>query len=556
MLPSYPSQEDPVIPVNEAMVTAFNPGLDLAQTEALIARPLERAARAMPETKSLTTTVRAGVVFLRVRIRDATPDYRLAWEHLRARLAEVGPDLPPGTTGPAVDAEFGKVAVATFALTARDYPNADVRQEALALRDRIAILPGVERITLHGLAPERITVEVSPAALARHGIAPSAVATLLRGANAVLPGGRVTADGMSAMLDPARGIADLEGLAALRVPLPRGGAVPLGEIATLHRGPVEPLETAAFHNGARAVVLGVAMVDGLDVRGFTRDLRAATPGLEATLPAGFALAMLTDQGEVVSAKVLGMGQTLLETVFVVALVVVAALGLRGGLIVAASAPLTMLISLVVLRALGVEMNSVSIAAFIIALGILVDNANVVVDEAARRQAAGETPGAAARGAGRGMTVPLPVASLTCILAFAPPLFTGNLSAIYMRVLTVVMAVTLLVSWALSVTVIPLLAVRFPPADGWEERGGGARRRRRGGAAARAPARGRAGADRGGRPGRGHQAADALPRLQLRHARRHAGGLLQIASGVNPPGQARRTVAPAARCGNAAPVSRR
>jgi multidrug efflux pump len=471
LLPDYPSQEDPVIPVNEAVVTAFNPGLDLAETEALLARPLERAARAMPESKSSTTTVRAGSVHLRFEIRDGTPDYDLAWERLRARLAGTAAELPAGTIGPHVDAEFGKVAVATLALTAPDYTNADMRREALALRDRLATLPGVERVTLHGLAPERVTVEVSPLALAQHGLSPSLLATILAAENILLPGGRVTAEGITAMLDAGRGLRGLDDIAALRVTLPNGGgSIALGEIATVRRGPVEPLETAAFHDGRRAVVFGISMAGGLDVRGFTRDLRARLPAVEATLPAGFSLAVLTDQGEVVADKVSGMGRTLLETVAVVALVVVLALGLRGGLVVAASAPLTMLVSLVVLRAMGVELNSVSIAAFIIALGILVDNANVVADEAARRMALGEVPKAAARAAGRTMTLPLLVASLTCILAFAPPLFTANLSAIYMRVLTVVMAVTLLVSWALALTATPLLAARLvrpaPGGEGW------------------------------------------------------------------------------------------
>lgn len=470
LLPGYPSQEDPVIPVNEAMVSAFNPGLDLAETEALLARPLERAARAMPETKSMVATISAGAVQLRVEIRDGTPDYGLAWERLRARLAGTVAELPAGTVGPMVDAEFGKVAVATLALTAPDYSNAEMRREALALRDRVATLPGVERVTLHGLAPERVTVEVSPLALARHGLSPSLLATLLAAENIVLAGGRVTAKGIAATLDAGRGLRSLDDIAALRVTLPHGGgSVALGEIATLRRGPVEPLETAAFHDGKRAVVLGVSMTDGRDVRGFTRDLRATLPALEASLPAGFSLAVLTDQGEVVAEKVSGMGRTLLETVVVVALVVVLALGIRGGLVVVVSVPLTMLVSLVVLRAMGVELNSVSIAAFIIALGILVDNANVVADEAARRQATGETPEVAARAAGRAMSLPLLIASLTCILAFAPPLFTDNLSAIYMRVLTIVMAVTLLVSWALSLTVTPLLAAGFirPAAGGGE-----------------------------------------------------------------------------------------
>ena len=246
-------------------------------------------------------------------------------------------------------------------------------------------------------------------------------------------------------------------IADLRLGLVSGATVRLGDLSNVVRGPIEPLETAAFHNGERAVVLAVSMTAGRNVVAFTDDLRGRLAQFEALLPVGFSLALITDQGAVTDHVIQGMVENLFLTVAVVLIVTVVALGFRGGAIVGAAVPVTMLAALIGLSVFNIELNIVSTAAFIIALGILVDNANVVVDEMARRSAAGEDLQQAAVESASKLAGPLLIATLTTILAFSPPLFTDNQAATYMKVLTAVMTITLVVSWVVAITAVPLIA---------------------------------------------------------------------------------------------------
>ena len=462
---TYPSQEEPTIPINQAVIQVMHPAYDTERMEALVVRPLERRLRELREAKTITSTIRPGTAQIRIEIHDNTPDYDLAWTRLRAKVSDAAIDLPEGTIGPFVNDDFGRVAVASVALTATDYPLGVVREQALALRDRLTAVPGVESVSVHGLVGERIEVRMRPAVLTQIGIAPDALAAALAQQNVAQPGGRLRVDGVDVRLDPLGAFREAADVENLRIGLPGVGAVRIGDIATVHRLPADPLETAAFLDGESTVVFAVSMVEGRSVVAFTQDLRTRLETLERMLPAGFRLTLITDQGDVVQHVIGTMTGNLYQTIGVVLLVTIAALGLRAGLIVGAAVPLTMLTAIVTLRAAGVELNQVSIAAFIISLGILVNNANVVVDDTQARIMAGEHPRKAALHAADSLSTPLLIGTVTTVLSFAPPLFTDNLTAIYMRTFTVVMAVTLLVSWVLAVTVAPLVAARFVRATG-------------------------------------------------------------------------------------------
>ncbi len=457
LFPSFPAQEEPTIAVNEAAIRVMHPAYDPQRMDELVVRPIERALRELRETKNITSTIRPGFAQIRFQIQDGTPSYDMAWQRLREKIADLKRDLPDGTIGPVVNDDFGRVAVATLAMTAPGYGWRQFRDQAFLLRDRLAALPGTERVGIHGLVAERVRIELKPTVVSRLGLAADAITGILQQQNVILPGGRVNVGSIEAMLEPKGAFERLDDIANLRVGLPSGATARLGDFATIVRGPVEPIETAAFYNGERAVVLAVSMSAGHNVVDFTEQLRRRLPALEASLPVGFSLALVTDQGEVTDHVIEGMLENLYLTVTVVLVVTVIALGLRGGAIVGAAVPVTMLAALIALRASGLELNIVSTAAFIIALGILVDNANVVVDEIARRSALGEDLQQAAVQSASKLAGPLLIATLTTILAFSPPIFTSNQAATYMKVLTAVMTITLVISWVVAITTVPLIA---------------------------------------------------------------------------------------------------
>jgi multidrug efflux pump subunit AcrB len=244
------------------------------------------------------------------------------------------------------------------------------------------------------------------------------------------------------------------------IALPGGGTVLLGQIARIERTPQDPPLTGAFVDGTPAAVIAVSMDPGLNVVSFAQRPRTQVEQLQARLPAGMALVPITDQAQIVTKQLKQVGQVFLETTLIVMGVVVLFLGVRTGLIVGAIVPTTVLGTMAIMKLLGIDLHIISVGAIIIALGLFVDNAIVVAEDMERRLALGESREQAAAEAGRTMLVPLLVSSLAIILTFMPLVLSRTETGEYLRSMGIVMAIALLLSLVLAVTVTPLLCQRF------------------------------------------------------------------------------------------------
>ncbi|MDR6230765.1 multidrug efflux pump [Pseudomonas sp. SORGH_AS199] len=458
----FPSQEEPSVTVRDALVSVALPGLPSDRVEELLAKPLEDRLRELPELKTLVTTLRPGQAIIQLTARDEIKDLPALWQRVRNKVAEVAPGLPEGTQGPRVDDDFGRVAVASIAVTAPGFSPSELRREVEGLRRALYGLPGVDRIALYGLRDERVVLTLDATALARLGLSPQALLAQLRTRNELVSGGSLRAGERVLSLAISGELADPAALRAVPIRLGEGRAVPLAELAQVQVEPEQPVRSAAFYRGERALVLGIAMTPGRNVEAFGAALHDRLEELATTLPTGFALHRVTFQAEVVHHAMARMQHVLMETMVIVMAVVMLFLGWRLGLIVGAIVPLTVLATLLVMRALGIELQTVSIAALILALGLLVDNGIVIAEDIERRLRAGEERRAACAAAGRTLAIPLLTSSLVIILAFSP-FFLGQTSTNeYLRSLAVVLALTLLGSWALSLTVTPLLCLRLVP----------------------------------------------------------------------------------------------
>lgn len=458
----FPSTEEPQVTIRTATILTLVPGASAKHVEDLVASPIEEAIMGMPEVRRVRTTVRPGFAFTYVDLHPTVAPGSLpqVWQRLRAKVADVRPSLPSGTLGPLVDDEFGRVAVLTLGLSGKDYTPGELRAVARNLRDRLQREDGVERVTVHGVRDEQVTVTLDPAALLARGLAPSVVARSLAQRNVLLPSGHLEVAGTELTLTVSGDTAELDALAATPVPMPGGGHARLDAVAGLTRGAMDPPLTAAFVDGQEAIVVAVSMDPGRNVISFAGDLRRRLGELEAALPAGVALTPITDQANIVRIQLVRVGQVFLETTLIVMGVVVLFLGLRTGLIVGAIVPTTVLGSLVVMKLLGIDLHIISIGAIIIALGLFVDNAIVVAEDMERRLSLGESRDLAAAEAGRTMFVPLLVSSLAIILTFMPLVLSSTETGEYLRSMGIVMAIALLLSLVLAVTVTPLLCRTF------------------------------------------------------------------------------------------------
>lgn len=461
----FPSQEEPSTTIRDALIFVSNPGLPVERMEQLVARPLEERLRELPELKHVLSTVRTGTVIAQISIHERHADPLPIWQKVRAKVAEVAPQFPSGTLPVAIDDDFGRVAVASIAVTAPGFAMSEMREPLKRLRDGLYQLRGVQSVSFHGLQQERVYIEFDRARLAGLGLGAPAVLQQLQQQNVVLSGGQVVIDGLSSALVASGEIASLSALRefVLSVPDRDGGhdnAVRLGDMARIRVLPADPPESAAIHEGEPAVVLGVSMRAGLNVQAFGRDLKARVAELQQLLPAGFSLTYVTFQADVVEREMGRMNRVMLETIAIVMAVVVLFLGWRAGIIVGSIVPLTIMGTLIAMQALGIELHNVSMAAIIIALGLLVDNGIVIVEDIERRLAIGEGRRDACIDAGRTLALPLLTSSLVIIFAFSPFFFGDTAINEYLRPLVVVLTFALLGSWLFCLTVTPLLCYQF------------------------------------------------------------------------------------------------
>ncbi|RMT84344.1 efflux RND transporter permease subunit [Pseudomonas viridiflava] len=469
----FPSQEEPSVTVRDALVSVALPGLPVERAEELLAKPLEEKIRELAEVKDVVTTIKPGRVIVQVTAYDSVKDLAALWQRLRAKVGELAGSFPPGTQGPLVNDDFGRVAVASIAVTAPGFSMGEMRGPIKRLRDRLYGLSGVDQVELYGLQDERVYIDFDHQTLGASGLAPQQVLQQLHSQNAIALGGTPVTGQQSSTLSVTGEIRSLEQLRQFPVQLASGERVPLQALAKVSVAPVDPPETAAIYQGQPAVVLAVSMQSGLNVQAFGKALRARLGELEQQLPAGFALHIVTFQSDVVQHEMSKMYHVMAETVVIVMCVVMLFLGWRTGLVVGAIVPLTILATLIVMRSLGLELQTVSIAAIILALGLLVDNGIVIAEDIERRLHAGEDRRQACEDAGRTLAVPLLTSSLVIVLAFSP-FFLGQTSTNeYLRSLAIVLATTLISSWLLSITVTPLLCFYFAKTPTVHENASGA-----------------------------------------------------------------------------------
>ena len=165
-----PSQEEPSTTIRDAMIFVSNPGLPVERMEQLVARPLEERLRQLPELKHVGSTVRTGLVIVQVNVHENVADLPAVWQKLRAKVAEVSPQFPDGTLPADINDDFGRVAVASIAVTAPGYAMSEMREPLKQLRDRLYELPGVQSVSFHGLQDERVYIEFDRARLAGLGL--------------------------------------------------------------------------------------------------------------------------------------------------------------------------------------------------------------------------------------------------------------------------------------------------------------------------------------------------------------------------------------------------
>ena len=450
---ALPKLEDPFITIREALVTAQYPGMPVEQVERLLTRPIEEQIRSMGEVDNIeNSTSKVGKSLIHVTIKDEVPSENLpqVWKLLRNKMHDVIPDLPEGTIGPMVDDTFGDTAVATIALWSEGFSMAEMHEAARQIREHLNTMEGIKKVDLTGVQDERIYIEVSNAKISQLGIKPQDIANSLRDQNILQPGGKISVKDVEIIVETLGRFESLAEIEEVLITITgTQSTIPLRDIATIRKAYVEPLENPAYYNGHQAIVLSVFLLEGVDAVEFGERLQKKVKQLEQSYPWGYKLDFATYQPELVNKAVSNMVINVVESVAIVLLMVMLLLGLRTGLIVGSFIPIVMLFGLLAMKALHIDMERMSLATMIIALGMFVDNAIVVSDDIKVNLENNMSRKDAVLKTGSSLAVPLLTSTLTTIFAFGPILLQIGQTGDYTSSLGSVMTILLMGSWFFS-----------------------------------------------------------------------------------------------------------
>src|ERR1700694_5859893 len=461
LYPNFPKREDPVVVIRTAVVSALFPGMAPERMENLVAVPIERKIRELAEVKDIRTLASEGSLTIYVDLKDEVGNVNATWQRLRDKMGDVKIELPDGIIGPFVNSDFGDVAIAAIAITGEGFSQRELTDVADDFRKKLYQLTGIAKVELLGVQDERVWLELDTRKLAAVGVQVNALIKDLQGQNVILPSGNINADGTRLLLETS---GDFPSVRAIETMLTRVGTtdslVRLADLVTVRRGYVSPKIKPIYFNGRPAVVLSVIMQPDQDVTQLGRKLRANAREYEERHPIGYVIDFATYQADQVRASVNSALSNVAQTFIVVAGLVVLFLGLRAGLIAAMIVPFAVLFSLIGMRALGIALEQVSIAAIIIALGLLVDNGVVMVEDIMSRVGQGIPAQDAALSAGQQYAFPLLVSSVTTVAAFLPLFLLSGSSGEYAYSLAAVVALTLGGSWIAALYILPALTVWF------------------------------------------------------------------------------------------------
>jgi multidrug efflux pump subunit AcrB len=464
-----PRSEDPGFIIRTALVQTFFPGASPERVEMLVTDKLEKVIQEIPELDFISSQTKAGVSLVFVNVREEYSDVRPIWDNLRRKVERATSDLPENVIGPIVNDEFGDVFGSLIAITGDGFDYRELKEIADEVRDELLMIDDAAKVEIIGAQEERVFVVFENARLAELGMSPAQLQAALQERNIVLPGGDVTSPYEKIVLEPTGNFESLEELRRSIVTLPRSNAmVRFEDVLSIERGYVDPPEVKVRFNDEPALMLAISLREGGNILRLGEGIVDVMERAQRVYPVGVDFELLNFQPRDVRKKINDFVRNLAQAIVFVAVIMLVFLGLRTGLIVASLIPATILTSFFIMSLLDIGLDQMSLAALIIALGMLVDNAIVMSESIMVQSGRGKSIVDAAIDSARELRIPLLTSSLTTAAAFLPIFLSESNTGEYTAPLFKVVTITLLCSWVMALTLIPFLCVWFlkvaPPAD--------------------------------------------------------------------------------------------
>ena len=449
-----PKKEDSPFVIKQAVLVTQYPGATPQEVEKLVTEPIEREIQAMSDVFQIKSESYFGMSKISIELQPTlSPDYMpVKWDELRRKVANIQPRLPSGASSISVSDDFGDVFGIYYALTADEgYTYDDLRNWAQKIKTELSPVPGVQKVYLFGEQTQVVNVKISIPKLANLGIDPNAIQQVMQTQNLLVNTGDINTGNYQLRLRAEGTYKDIQDIRDQLIVTKSGGEVRLGDIATVERGYMDPPSNLMRVDGKRAIGIGVATGSKDDVVAVGNAVADHLAEMEQLFPVGMDLKTIYPENKIADEANNGFILNLIESLLIVIVIIFIVMGSRAGMLVGSSLLFSVGGTLLIMLIWGVGLNRTSLAAFIIAMGMLVDNAIVVTDNAqvgikrglSRYQALID-----------GATKPqwaLLGATFIAVCSFWPMYLAPASVAEIVKPLFIVLAVSLGLSWVLALT---------------------------------------------------------------------------------------------------------
>ena len=449
-----PKKEDSPFVIKTAVLVTQYPGATPQEVEELITEPIEREIQSMSDVHLIKSDSYFGVSKISIEL-EPTIDagyMPVKWDELRRKVENIQPKLPSGASSIAVSDDFGDVYGIYYGLTADEgFTYSDLRHWAQRIRTQLTPLDGVQKVMLYGEQTEVVNVEISNARLSVLNLNPSVITNVIREQNVQVNTGEITADVYQLRLRTDGTYSDLEDIRSQIIFSKDGREIRLGDVAEVEKGYYDPPSTLMRVNGKKAIGIGIASGADANVVEVGREVDAALSRLANLLPIGMELVSIYPEDKIADEANNGFVINLIESLCIVIFVIFLVMGYRAGILIGSSLLFSVGGTLLIMQQMDVGLNRTSLAAFIIAMGMLVDNAIVVTDNAQVGIQLGKSRYQSLIDGASKPQWALLGATFIAVCSFLPLYLAPASVAEIVKPLFIVLAVSLTLSWVLALS---------------------------------------------------------------------------------------------------------
>lgn len=455
--------EDPEIKVKTAMVVTLFPGASAHQVELEVTDIIEKEIRSIKNIGTVNSNSLNDVSMISVELETTVPnrDVEQHWDVLRRKVSDVQRLLPEGCQTSLVLDDFGDVYGMFYALTSDGFTDRDLGKYAELIKREVQNIEGISKVSIYGERKECINIDLYEDRMASLGVHPAEVLAVLSGQNKTVYSGYYESDNTRLRVTVNDKYVTVEDIENIILQGHQNDQFRLKDIAKVSNGYEKTTRNEMTYNGQRALGISISALSGTDITKLGKEVEATIARLELEqIPAGVDCHKVFYQPERVTDAINGFLINLVESVLIVVVLLMFTMGFRSGYIIGMNLTIIVFGSLLILGVLNGTLQRVSLAAFILAMGMLVDNAIVIIDGIQVDMKQGKPKEEALTSIGRKTAMPLLGATLIAILAFFPIFLSPDTAGMYVRDLFIVLAVSLLLSWVLALTLVPLQAKRM------------------------------------------------------------------------------------------------